>query len=1176
VVKPRQTSFAAGEWPPGLWGRSDLDRFGSAAKTLRNFFVSRHGVPVSRPGLEMKHLVLPIGGQDAVGYPCTFPNGDILLVVLLDYRMKAYRLNPTTGALDLAAGNVVTPYPSSALRQLRFSQLGDVITITSPQYDPQRLVHDPAGYGAWWNLDPVDFSVPPWPDWFPGPYLVEPLPSADPTHPVTYWRWAITCIMQTADGETYETLPYEIGRRCYPDAEEWNANHDYVAAPYGSVEHVVWLPGLSGYYYWAAMDSGPNKPAGPQEPVAGTTTAFWVAWTPENLYAAGETWAMTSAQEYEGTVPPGVALYADQPVTVRWGDFPRWYTVPSGADTITAMRIYRGQHERWGYVGQVGLSEENKFVDAGAEPDFARPPPQGTNPFSIYNADGTWNHNQHPRLSDYFEGRMIFAASDENPGDIWGSAVDDLANHDVVIPAGDADAFHFGIRGKEDESIRALLPRQNLIVLGRKNEYLVSGSGEGEILTPNGIAIHPVSKWGCAELAPLEARDVVLFLQAKATIPRCIVLNSDGGIEGIVDLSTYSTHLFEGHTITRWCYAEDPWHLILAARDDGMLLVLQWDRRQEMLAWTPWELAGVAQVLDVLSLPEGTEDAIWVLTRRQTNGPIYLERFAKRAASNDEDVAEQICLDGAVTVDGRNTDAAKTVEILTPGNALIGCDNCIQYSPDGITWSSVSVIGSWDGLAVSPDGIAVAVGSSATIVRSQDGGATWQVQSAAVGFTGDFSRVAYGDGLWVAVGQSGEIQVSSDGVTWIRHNIAGETNWLYGVAYGNGLWVAVGYLSIYTSPDGISWQKQTPGTGGGVVPDAEYQDVAYGDGTFVVVGNEEIQTSTDGETWYLRYQGFGDNLKACTFGNGVWVAVGNTSAIYRSPTGILWSKEPAAGITDFRDVTWGEDTALFIATGTSICLCGLQTSANGESWTVQTPGGGYGATIREAAWMPRQRGRYITLKVVVVGEAVAGEHIGCRLRVWDSAGYSADVLLQSHDGGGIYTAQTQTDIPAELDRIALSTWAVVVDEVAGLDHIPDGTAVKALVDGTVVDGLTVAAGHVALPAYGALIHAGLPYNCDFESLPLIDPEGRKLNITHVAVEIDTARSGQVGQDLDHLTPLRVRDVSGASTAAPLRRIEAEVPVSGAWAETGEVAFRQSDPLPVTILAIRRTVAVGGK
>jgi hypothetical protein len=60
--------------------------------------------------------------------------------------------------------------------------------------------------------------------------------------------------------------------------------------------------------------------------------------------------------------------------------------------------------------------------------------------------------------------------------------------------------------------------------------------------------------------------------------------------------------------------------------------------------------------------------------------------------------------------------------------------------------------------------------------------------------------VTYGNGLFVAVGEGGTILTSPDGVSWTRQT-SGTYYPLHGVAYGNNTFVAVGeYSTILTSP----------------------------------------------------------------------------------------------------------------------------------------------------------------------------------------------------------------------------------------------------------------------------------------------------------------------------------------------------------------------------------------
>ena len=68
-------------------------------------------------------------------------------------------------------------------------------------------------------------------------------------------------------------------------------------------------------------------------------------------------------------------------------------------------------------------------------------------------------------------------------------------------------------------------------------------------------------------------------------------------------------------------------------------------------------------------------------------------------------------------------------------------------------------------------------------------------------------------GIFIAVGASGTIITSPDGVTWTQQT-SGVSTGLYGITYSSelGIFIAVGASgTILTSPDGVTWTQQTSG-----------------------------------------------------------------------------------------------------------------------------------------------------------------------------------------------------------------------------------------------------------------------------------------------------------------------------------------------------------------------------
>ena len=118
------------------------------------------------------------------------------------------------------------------------------------------------------------------------------------------------------------------------------------------------------------------------------------------------------------------------------------------------------------------------------------------------------------------------------------------------------------------------------------------------------------------------------------------------------------------------------------------------------------------------------------------------------------------------------------------------------------------------------------------------GGITWTTRTSGFGST-RIRGVTHGDGLYVAVGDSGVLTTSPDGTTWTSRT-SGLGSYIFGVTYGDGLYVAVGYSgTLTTSPDGTTWTSRTSGFG-----TAYIRGVTHGDGLYVAVGDSGTLTTS--------------------------------------------------------------------------------------------------------------------------------------------------------------------------------------------------------------------------------------------------------------------------------------------------------------------------------------------
>ena len=203
--------------------------------------------------------------------------------------------------------------------------------------------------------------------------------------------------------------------------------------------------------------------------------------------------------------------------------------------------------------------------------------------------------------------------------------------------------------------------------------------------------------------------------------------------------------------------------------------------------------------------------------------------------------------------------------------------------------------------------------------------------------------VAYGNGLWVAVANSGtgnRVMTSPDGITWTIRTSPADNEWI-SVAYGNGLWVAVAYYSttagnrVMTSPDGITWTIRTSAA------DNNWFSVAYGNGLWVAVADtgdgNRVMTSPDGINWTIRTSAADNSWRSVSYGNGLWVAVsisGTGNRVMTSPDGITWTSRTSAADNQWISVAYGN--GLWVAVSISGIGNRVMTSPDGINWTIRT------------------------------------------------------------------------------------------------------------------------------------------------------------------------------------------------------------------------------------------------
>ena len=229
--------------------------------------------------------------------------------------------------------------------------------------------------------------------------------------------------------------------------------------------------------------------------------------------------------------------------------------------------------------------------------------------------------------------------------------------------------------------------------------------------------------------------------------------------------------------------------------------------------------------------------------------------------------------------------------------------------------------------------------SSVTILAA-DPLETWELRSPKP-TPNPIRDIAFGNGLWVGVGDSGTVITSTDdGQSWALQD-AGVTDvnvWFSGIVFTNNLFVAVGSSGLLaTSPNGTNWTLRTAGN-----PNNQWNAVTYGGGRYVAVGQDtaalgtnNIALSTDGTNWTTLASGFLGYFNDVTYAQGIYVAVGGSTsysggALYTSPNGTNWSMRVTNFFVNLSGITYGNGK--FVAVGNN----GTALSSDGTTWTLLT------------------------------------------------------------------------------------------------------------------------------------------------------------------------------------------------------------------------------------------------
>jgi hypothetical protein len=680
-----QPSFTGGEIAPALHARSDLARYHSSLAKCYNWFAHAQGGISTRAGfrfvyqhpaqkimrmipfefntdqvymlafsdLEMR-VILKNPGQDpgvvledpsfvvsamvsasgnttitATGHP--FINGNEIYIAgtntNLDNRLfiihsvagNDFQVSDELDAAYVSGGTaarvfvLTTPYLEAHLFDLNFTQSADVMTMVHPEYvirEISRTAHDA------WSIATVTFAsgIAPPSNVTPASVGSETTPTSD----AQTFRYVVTSVAEGGD----ESVASSIVRTRFSTTRT-----DTLGTA------LTWTAVAQAEYYNVYKEVSANSET---FGFIGESEASGRSYTITNITASATPTITLSTNpvfsEHELIRITGIT---GDPIYQQFNN-KFWVVEPNSTGTTFTMRTSVSTSGAPAFAGGGTVTVEPQFADFMLGPDSSITPPIDNDPFDAV--------DKYPRAVTYHQQRLSFGGSKILPQTFWMTRTADYNNMDYSRPRRADDSITIGIASSQVNEIRHVLSMEDFMVMTSGGVWAIKSDDTGVLKPSNVRAVRQGSR-GCSSVRPLIVGGTALFIQSGEARVRDLRYTFDVDKFTSSDLSIMAEHLFYGHTITDWCYAEEPYSIIWAVREDGVMLALTYIRDQQVWGWSQHETDG--DFVSVSSIREGQEDAVYATVKRGTEYSV--ERLNERRFTN---VRDAFCVDSGLTYQG--------------------------------------------------------------------------------------------------------------------------------------------------------------------------------------------------------------------------------------------------------------------------------------------------------------------------------------------------------------------------------------------------------------------------------------------------------------------------------------------------------------------------------------------
>tara|TARA_R110000851_G_scaffold5398_1_gene22364 strand:- start:6120 stop:8630 length:2511 start_codon:yes stop_codon:yes gene_type:complete len=636
-------SFGGGELSPAVYSRIDLQKFGSGAKRLRDYFVHAEGGISNRQGIdyiretkdssdisrvitfeynEDQSYALEFGNE----YMRVYRNGGV--VVEAGFSISAAtQANPvvvTTDAHSYADGQEVFISGVAGMTELN----GRFLTIANVTATTFELVGvDGTSYGA---------------------YI-----SGGSSERV------FTLAMPYLSGEL-ETLKFRQSNDIM-----YLSHRNHAPRKISRTDHDAWI--IEEIAFQPVQVAPTAVTVTPQGSAGSTTYDYYVTAIAEET---GEESIVAAGSTSTGNATASSTNFNQVTFT--------------GATNAESYDVYRSDNGLYGFIGS---TETTTFDDKNIDPDFEDTAPKLRQPFL-----GVGNY---PGAVGLHEQRSVWGNTDTKPLNTFLSQTSQFENMNVSSPTKSTDAITLRmVTGKGNEIRHFRSFRELLFVFTSGAVWTLGPGGNADGITPSSKQLKVQEYLSSTDVPPMTIKTSMLMVAGKAN--KGFEIHSIGedinsGVAGNYvgsDLTVLSRHLFEGFTIKEWAYIERPYRLILCVRDDGKIICMTYLNEHQIYAFSLWETDGEFE--SVTAVPEGQEDTAYFVIKRTIDGNV-VRNVEKLHTRKFTDIKDAFFVDSGLSFDGTDAQAISSATQSNPvvlglvGHSLSDGDKIVIKDVAGMT-----------------------------------------------------------------------------------------------------------------------------------------------------------------------------------------------------------------------------------------------------------------------------------------------------------------------------------------------------------------------------------------------------------------------------------------------------------------------------------------------------------